>query len=170
MGLVYGLEANIEGADLTQIESVPVFNCDGRLRGSYVYLLICQVGPEIRIKIGQSASPLARLASIRTGCAVIPDTIAIAELHSKRIALQLERRLHEIMDEWRTHGEWFSFAEADRAEFNARLRPIVASYSTASRPIRWRKYSVDKLIKDGHARRRYMRHLWAKGSKEKRLY
>lgn len=139
------------------VQSFNTFTPDGRLRGSYVYMLLCPDAETIYVKVGRSASPLARLSHLRTACPVEPQIIALVEVSTRGRAGQLELALHAAFDQWRTNGEWFRFTQQDRPQFTAAWRPVLEQYGDASRRLAWRKYSVRELVKDGKRRQGFIR-------------
>jgi Meiotically Up-regulated Gene 113 (MUG113) protein len=140
-----------------------IFHPNGRIRGSYVYMLMCQNSDGIHIKVGLSNDPLKRLASLMTACPIPPGILATAELPNRKKALNFEQELHCILAPWRGVGEWFLFDESDKAEFNASIQRAAAHFSSASWPIRWQKHSVPALIAIGRQRRSGFR--WARRQK-----
>jgi hypothetical protein len=129
------------------VYSMNEFTADGRLRGTYVYMLLCQMefGP-IHIGVGRAKEPLQRLAKLRSACPVIPRIIALAELANERKASAVERDLHVELNRWHTHLSWFRVDPMQRTEFNAAWKAAVAKHSTPSRPIEFRQYDVETLI------------------------
>lgn len=68
-------------------------------RDGFVYFVGADDGP---IKIGFSVDPEARLAALQTGSAFRLRILLLLEATSA-----MERDIHESMDPWRVHGEWF---------------------------------------------------------------
>ncbi len=67
-----------------------------------VYIIQC---PEtLRIKIGISNNPDRRLAQIQTH---YPGPLSIVRIITTENARRLEASLHELLHEFRLHGEWF---------------------------------------------------------------
>lgn len=142
-----------------------LFRSDGRMRGSYVYMLMCSQGEKIHIKVGQSDDPIARLQQIRVGCPFIPKILATAEVATRPLALELEGLLHAAFRLWHVHGEWFTFEPADKPLFNEAWREVFSCFSDKSRPLFWSQLSVRALIKQGQQNRNFLRRQWArKGS------
>ena len=140
------------------------YTIDGRMRGSYVYMLLCEIGDEVHVKVAHSCDPLRRLGELRNGCPVTPGIIAVAELSSRRIAVQAETHLHYAFAPWHSHLEWFKFRWDQRAEFNAAWKPTLRSFSTPSRPVCWRKYSVPAITAAAQKRKGFIQRQYARSS------
>ncbi len=139
------------------VECANLFTSDGRLRGSYVYMLLCQIEECIHIKIGRSCTLRARLTEVPEA-----QVISLAEVVSLRQARRLSTELHDALARWHLCLEWFTVLPSERGEFNAAWRPVIDAHSTASRRIHWRNYSLLALrsAAQEHAReqqRRFMR-------------
>lgn len=129
------------------------YRANGRMRGSFVYLLLCQNPEGIYVKIGRSDDPVKRLPGILTGCPLSPGIMAVAELPNRDRALRLEQELHGAMRRWRKAREWFLFLPDDKAEFNQRLRSVADEFASPSWPIQWNKLSVPELIHQARRRK-----------------
>lgn len=71
------------------------------------------------VKIGVSASPEARLSSLRTGC---PNAIGIAGaviVHGRDAANIVERSVHKKFEDKRLSGEWFDIGPMTALGFMA---------------------------------------------------
>ena len=124
------------------------FNGSGRMAGCYVYMLFCQDGGPVYVKIGISTNPTERLASLRTTCAVTPRLFASAEVRSKGVALGIERALHKHFVHAQTVGEWFVFAQAEAVLFRERTREVLKPFDTdPTRPLKWNSVAVAGFIK-----------------------
>ena len=131
------------------IDQLPYFRPDGRLRGSYVYLLLCQDGDSIFAKAGRANDPIRRLHNLLVGCPISPGVLAVAELPGDRLAVRAETALLHALDAWHARGEWFRFKAKDRAAFNHAWRTALAEFASPSWPIRWTKLSVPALLRHG---------------------
>jgi hypothetical protein len=140
---------------------VPTFTSDGRLRGSYVYMLMCQDGAPIYIKIGMSDAPLRRLEELRKSCAVTPKILATVALPSRKIAFALETDLHVVMAPWQTVGEWYSYTGDDKAAFNDSWQRVFERYARPGWSLRWSKVAVEPMRKLAESRKRLYQHRWA---------
>lgn len=147
------------------VHSIQAFNVDGRLRGSYVYMLMCQDAETIYIKVGRSVSPLQRLSHLRTACPVAPEIMAIMEVSTQGRAGQIELALHTALSKWRTNGEWFRFQIADRPQFNAAWRSVIDQYSDSTRRLFWQKISVPEIVKAGRRASQYLKFQFARRGK-----
>lgn len=81
----------------------------GRNRPSDAVYLIQANGTSI-FKIGIASDPNDRLARMQVGSPLRLDMVRVAYRSDAR---DVERRLHEQLDEYRTHGEWFSLPAPD---------------------------------------------------------
>lgn len=63
------------------------------------------------IKVGQTTDIEKRFATLRTGSPCPLELITAVKYHAG-----LERRIHDHLQEWRSHGEWF-FADKPVIEF-----------------------------------------------------
>ena len=129
---------------------------DGRLRGSYVYLLLFDEHGCVYAKVGLSDDPIKRLVGILVGCPFEPVILAACTLPNRAIATKVETALHHAFAEWHLRGEWFRLTLEDRERFNALWKAAVAEFATPSWPIRWTKLNAEELLKE---RRRASRHL-----------
>lgn len=129
------------------------YRANGRFRGSFVYLLLCESPEGIYVKIGLSDDPLKRLKGLLNGCPLKPGIMAVAELPNRVKALQFERELHGAMRNFRHAREWFLFSRNDKARFNELLRGAAIEFASPSWPIRWDKLSVPELIRQAQNRK-----------------
>lgn len=139
-----------------------LFNPDGRLRGSFVYLVLCGEAEKIYIKVGRSSNPFQRLNDLRVGCPFVPSIMATTEVAGTHLAKQLESDMHQALKAWHSHGEWFVLTRQEKAEFNAITAAVLKRHGSPSRRLTWRQYSVPDLIKDGDDRRRYVQAQFAR--------
>jgi hypothetical protein len=118
---------------------------DGRIRGCYVYMLLCEEEQRIYVKIGSSVDPIKRLKQLTTGCPLQPEVLAVVELPGKQRANNLEHALHLALEQWRSSGEWFKFQQSDRQVFNDIWRPILQTHSSPGWRLAWTKVSIPEL-------------------------
>lgn len=145
------------------IGQLQAFNQDGRARGHFVYMLLCQdSGGPIYIKIGITGNPIQRFRSLRCGCPVTPGSFAYFEVPNENVARRIESALHEAFHGWNAHLEWFVFLEAERPAFNEVLQSVLAEHRIPGRKFEWNKISVKELIRIGDRNRRYAQRLFAK--------
>lgn len=109
----------------------------GRMRGSFVYCLLCDIRGKIYAKIGMTSSPSDRISKLFTMSPEPVVYVALAELPSREIAFRMERELHSAFIDWHSNGEWFCFDLADKEEFNKRCKTIFAYFTKAVWPVRW---------------------------------
>jgi hypothetical protein len=123
------------------IERAGLYTSDGRMRGSYVYMVLWQVEEPIVIKLGRSCTPLSGIERL-----IEARVISLLEVPSLRAAVRLQSELCAALSKWNSCLEWFTVLPQDRAEFNAAWRPVIAAHSSPSRRIHWHNYSVPALI------------------------
>lgn len=124
-----------------------LYTPDGRLRGSYVYMLLCQLEePAIHIKVGRSCNPFARLEKLRSSCPVVPHLISVVELATRRKAVVIEREMHSALNRWHSRGEWFVVLPFEKAKFNAAWKVVFDRHSQPERRMVWNHFSVAELI------------------------
>jgi len=134
-----------------------LFTPDGRLRGSYVYMLLCQVQGPIFIKVGRSCDPFSRLDELCQESPVVPLAMAVAEVHSHRQAARVEADLRHALWLWHSHFEWYVVYPFEKSAFNAAWKPVMAAHSAPSRKIEWNHYSVSQLIEQARKSARLTR-------------
>jgi T5orf172 domain len=142
-------------------------NCDGRVHGHYLYMLLCQDGMDapIYIKIGETANPLTRFRTLRSGCPVAPKSFAYFDARTRTAARRIEAQLHLACHEWNAHLEWFRFVKGDKARFNEVLSRVLG-VEMGGKPVIWNRLSVPELIKMGDRNQSYKRLLFGTRNKE----
>lgn len=137
-------------------------NSDGRLVGSFVYMLLCQQGGPIHVKIGLSDDPFKRLSALRNTCAVTPRRFAVTSVPSRLMAKRLEAALHKELSPWRKHGEWFEFTPEEKADFNRGWQVVFARQQRNMRgyPLKWEHLSVAEIVKAAEARKNASQRRW----------
>ena len=143
--------------------AVSPFNPEGRVVGSFVYLLLCRDESRIYIKVGHSIQPEKRFHALRNGCPVTPRTFSVIAVPGPSIAKRLEAELHHAFKKWRVAGEWFCFSESDKAEFNDRLRAAIESHAMPSYPLRIDKVPAKTLVRLAEQRQAYWRRRYKRG-------
>jgi hypothetical protein len=132
----------------------------GRLIGCYTYMMLCEDGDNVHIKIGMSQEPQKRALTIYNNSPLIIEWMALVDMQSRERALNLERALHHALAKWRTNGEWFKFPRADKAEFNRLQQEALQKYQSPSRRLRWGKINVRRLAKQALLRQKNAQHKW----------
>ena len=135
----------------------PGLKSDGRTRGTYVYLLLCQLSDTIYLKAGHSRDPVRRLKQIVVTCPTEPQLLAVAELPTHTRALEAERALHLAFKPWHTRGEWFAFELQHKELFNAAWRSALREFVTPSWPISWTKMAVKPILAQSRSARGLVR-------------
>lgn len=143
--------------------SKTLYRKDGRVRGSFVYMLLCQddAGP-IYVKIGMSDDPFQRMQALRNGCPVQPRRFAFVAVPSRRLAKKIESFLHGELSPWRSQGEWFKFEPAEKADFNKGWQSAFRKAAIPGYPLEWTHIAVEFLIKEWDRRRNVARGIWKK--------
>lgn len=141
--------------------SANLYSREGRIRGSYVYMLMCGGKEKIFIKVGQTCRPTRRLEELRVGCPFVPRIFATAGTPGRALAQKLERELHSAFEEWHSHGEWFAFTDADKERFNSAWQLVFERSSSVSWPLVWTKLAVRPIIQMAEQRRNLYRKKWA---------
>lgn len=148
---------------------LPAFHSDGRLRGSFVYMLLCQDAPgPIYVKVGLTDRPTKRLQALRNGCPVTPQRFAFCELRSRDRAKLVEDALLAAMVKWSAHGEWFCVPATDKAQFNLAWGGVFRAMSEPGWSLRWEQMAVQAYIADGARRKRLAQTLYMRRGKSYR--
>jgi hypothetical protein len=138
------------------VENSHRFHSDGRLRGSYVYMLLCRDDGPVYIKIGISDAPSKRLMALRTACPVQPRQFCFVEVRSRSRARTIEKQLHFAMDAWHTQGEWFRVAMHEKPAFNQAWRSVLNANRETGWRYEWERISVPAFAKQLDQNRRAM--------------
>lgn len=141
------------------VENIGLYRPDGRLRGTYVYMLLCRDDGPIYVKVGITDRPDERLLALRHGCPVTPLQYCTMEVASRRKARVIEIGLHESFRQWRAHGEWFRVNFTDKTEFNAGWRKVLARHATNGWPGEWSRVAVQPVIAAKQRAARYRLHI-----------
>ena len=139
------------------IQNLGTFRENGRLRGTYVYMLLCRDDGPIYVKVGISDNPYKRLLMLRGGCPVTPRRFLSFEVRSRKKALQVESAIHAALDRWLAHGEWFKVNKAEKPEFNLALATAIAPHKETGWPCEWGHTLVAPLMEDARSRMNYKR-------------
>jgi hypothetical protein len=75
-----------------------------------VYVIGRRGGP---CKVGMSADPIKRLASIQTGCAMEVEIWGYCTFPSRLVAKSFEKAAHQSLARKRMFGEWFAVEPED---------------------------------------------------------
>lgn len=142
---------------------VSPFNPEGRVIGSFVYLLLCRDETKIYIKVGHSIQPEKRFHALRNGCPVTPRTFSVIAVPGPEIAKKLEAELHFAFEKWRVAGEWFSLTADDKEEFNQLLREAMRAFARPSYPLKIDKVPAKALVRIAQQRLDYWRKRYKKG-------
>jgi hypothetical protein len=71
----------------------------------YLYVIGCLNGP---VKVGISSSPYVRMMSFQTGCPLKLELLHAEPMRNRAHALLHERMFHDVYEQDRIQGEWFS--------------------------------------------------------------
>jgi len=118
---------------------------DGRIKGSAVYMLLCQddSGP-IYVKFGRTSNPQSRLDALRTGTPITPRRFAYASVESRQAAVRLEQDLLDTFENHRTNGEWFRFDRSEKPLFNSLWQSVFARHATCNWPLHWNQLGLQR--------------------------
>lgn len=114
----------------------------GRKRPSDAIYLIQADGTSI-FKIGIATDPSDRLSHMQVGSPLRLNMVRVAYRSDAR---DVERRLHEQLDEYRTHGEWFSLPAPD-------VIALFASETGAADLVMWQAFGKEITGHDPTVRR-----------------
>lgn len=134
------------------------FKSDGRIRGSFVYMLLCQDDGPIYVKVGRSIVPMSRLNQLRHGCPITPKYFYTAEVPVSRDAVKLEAELHHAFKIWHQTGEWYKLEKEDRDLFNTAWKEVFGAFAKPGWPMKWTKIAVQPLAELAAKRRGYFKH------------
>jgi predicted GIY-YIG superfamily endonuclease len=129
----------------------------GRLRGAFVYMLLCQDDGDIYLKIGLSEQVLERYTQLRHGCPVTPQEFAYVTVPSRAKAKKLERALHTAMRTWKQHGEWFKVPTENKVAFKEAWKAVLKEHSASGWDLKWTCLNVKGLNRVLQQRRDYVR-------------
>jgi hypothetical protein len=126
-----------------------LYNSEGLIRGSYVYMLVCRDGDgPVYVKVGITDSLDNRLQQLRAGCPVTPLQFFTLGVPNRRRARLIERRLHSFLQDWWQQGEWFCLDIKDKPRFNAEISSALASLPAKWRqPLKWERVAVQPLVR-----------------------
>lgn len=148
------------------VEYLPEYNIDGRLKGSFVYMLLCRDsdGP-VYVKVGRSHDPFSRLKNLKNTCAVTPRVFSTVNVRSVDCAKKLEADLLNAYRCWKTTGEWMRLPIEKKSEFNKIWQQVFAKYAEKHWPLSWTQVSVEEFTKKGDEALRFYRRRYAMSSR-----
>lgn len=147
------------------VHNSAVYHSDGRLRGVYVYMLLCQDDGPLYVKIGVSRTPTQRVKQLWLGCPVTPRYFATVEVRSWEKAKKMERELLTAMDKWSHTGEWLLLSLEDKPEFNDKWKAVFRSNVEPGWDLSWSQTDVQALRADGQSKMNFARKLFARRGK-----
>lgn len=115
---------------------------DGRLRGCYVYMLLCRDEGPVYVKLGTSINPHSRLRQLRYTSPVTLRQFCSFEVPSRFKALLIERELRKVFRPWEAPGEWYTVPLTDKGAFNRAWQPVLAAYHEKRWPCVWNRVAV----------------------------
>jgi len=131
---------------------------DGRIRGCYVYMLFCGDGTgDLFVKVGMTANPEQRLEALRTAVPIPTEMFAVVEVPSRKLALRLERALHEAFEQWASRGEWFRLTLDDKPTFKAAWQEVFRLHQRPSWELKWTYMNMERYEAARAQRRNYWR-------------
>lgn len=134
------------------------YNSNGRIRGSFVYMLLCQDDGPIYIKAGRSIVPMSRLNQLRHGCPITPRYFYTAEVPANAEAIKLEAELHHAFKIWHHSGEWYKLEKDDRELFNTAWKEVFAAFAKPGWPMKWTRLAVEPIAEAAARRKRYFKY------------
>ena len=139
------------------VHSLVMYGADGRLRGSWTYMLLCRdgLGP-IYVKVGISDNPLKRFNALVTSCGVMPQRFSFVNVRSRDSAKKLEKDLLDAFSKWKTNGEWIRLKVTEKKEFNVAWQKVFEKHATRDWPLRWVQCHAKGLRKYAQRRKRYV--------------
>lgn len=145
------------------------FDSDGRIRGAYIYLLLCRDGDgPVYVKVGMTSNPTRRLHQLRLGCPVTPHQFCTMRQPSEKKARRAETALHRALGRWRSSGEWYRVPISEKAEFNATMQETLRAHRKTGFPTAWEKIAVQPLVKLAAENLKAAQRAWASGSQARR--
>jgi hypothetical protein len=144
------------------VHNLSLYHSDGRLRGVYVYMLLCQDDGPLYVKIGISRTPTKRVKQLWLGCPVTPRYFATVEVRSEQKAKKIERELLAAMGKWSQTGEWLRLSVDDKPEFNSKWKAVFSENVEPGWPLAWSQADVQALRADGQSKMNFARKLWRK--------
>lgn len=129
-----------------------MLGANGRVKGSYVYMMVCHDGGSIYIKVGRSCLPMRRLDELRHGCPITPRYFYTVNVYSREESKRIEGELHFAYAEWRINGEWFKLNPADKQAFNAAWRKVFSHFAKPSWPLSWVRMSIAPIAAAARSR------------------
>lgn len=122
---------------------------DGRLYGSFVYMLLCRDENFLYVKIGITDLPSARLSSLLVGCPVEPISFSYAHIPTRGRAKSIENILHDSVKRWIARGEWYRLPKEECKEFKLAWRTAIAPFDRPLWRIKWITISVAAMREYG---------------------
>lgn len=111
-----------------------LINGNGTVRATYIYMVFCDAGNLVHIKVGVSDSPLRRACEIKTMCPIKPHMLGYCEVGGRKQAFRIETRLHANLAHWRSQGEWFCVPISESAKFREVVKQTLESHERRSMP------------------------------------
>ncbi len=141
-----------------------MYDTEGRIRGAYVYMLLCRDGDgPVYVKVGMTGHPDNRLHTLRLGCPVTPHQFCTIKRSSREKAFKTETGLHTALKRWKSSGEWYRVPMDEKDEFNAALRDALHAHRQRGYSNTWERVAVQPLIKRAEGRKKVAQRLWAAG-------
>lgn len=131
-----------------------LYSHSGRLRGCFIYALLCGDRSRLAVKIGHSLDPVGRLQQLKGDLEASPRTLAMLELVDKTEAARAEYLLHDRFRGHRIRDEWFAFTMADKEFFNRECSKVLVSFARPGWPLKWTRLPVAGFLAHQGLRRR----------------
>jgi T5orf172 domain len=138
----------------------PLYRDNGRICGSFVYMLLCRDRGPIHVKVGMADSPYNRFLSLRKDCPATPRRFCSFEVTSRNKAREVESDLLAALKKWIDHGEWLVVDPVEKDDFNAAWKVALIPHRSPAWPCVWDQVSAAALIRYAEQRQRYHRKRW----------
>lgn len=115
--------------------------------GCYVYLIFCEEGSAVYIKVGVSSDPIRRLMSIRHGIPFEPKRFAFCRVSGRKMALKMEALLLAECKKWMSRGEWLQMLRSDAEAFR-KILSFVTSHFARGLTLTWGQMDVRAFVEE----------------------
>lgn len=113
-----------------------------------IYVMAAGVREDLTFfKVGITSNIPKRICAVQTGCPLPITMVWAIEATNNGTAQTLERGMHEMLNPFHSHGEWFAMRPADPEHKRAMNEAFAYAREACSQmnPVRWREMSVPDL-------------------------
>jgi len=111
--------------------------------------MMCRDGDgPLYVKFGRSMRIMQRLTEIKTSCPIPAKWFMTIRAGRQKMAVRLEKALHEHFSSRHSTGEWFKFdvhSAEDKKDFNEGIAWAAKYVLGSAHPYKWDKLSVPAL-------------------------